>query len=88
MARPGEMPAEVALIVHLRKQLRVRRLEHLEKMGKGMKRRDYQEHVGRAKELQWLLDEILGKRLRQLDFDGDDEDGKQSNASSARRAQP
>lgn len=85
MARPGEMPAEVALIVHLRKQLRARRLEHLEKMAKGMKRREYQEHVGRAKELQWLLDEVLGKRLQQLDFDGEGDD-QQSTTRSNRRS--
>lgn len=83
MSRFGQMPAEVALIVHLRKQLRGRRLEHLEKMGKGMKRRDYQEHVGRAKEIQWLLEEVLGKRLQQLDFDGEGDD-QQSTARSNR----
>jgi hypothetical protein len=87
VAKPGDMPAEVALILHLRKQLKVRRQEHLEKLGNGMKRRDAQEHVGRAKELKWLLDDLLGKRLRQLDFDGDDDD-QQSNARSSRRPTP
>jgi hypothetical protein len=86
VARIGGMPAEVAMALHLKKLTKIRRGEHLEKMAKGLPERDYQEHVGRAKEAAWLL-EMLDKELKNFDIDGDT-DEQQTVTRGTRRLTP
>lgn len=72
MARRNELPAEAVSLMALGKTLEVRRLTHLEKIGTGsLSETEIREHIGRAKEDQWLMDTV-SKRIKEL-HDGGDE---------------
>lgn len=66
-----ELPAEAVSLQVMVKVLEKRRLSHLEKIGAGgLSKKEIREHIGRAKEDKWLIDEVE-KRLKQL-HTGDD----------------
>lgn len=73
MARREELPAEVVSLEVLLKRANARRLQHLEKMANGLNELEYREHVGRAKELKWLVDEITQRKMARRS--GEDIDG-------------
>lgn len=70
MAKQVELPEEAAALQTLEKVLEARRLTHLEKMATGLSYEEYREHVGRAKEDKWLIEQVA-TRLKHLL--GDDE---------------
>jgi len=70
------LPLHIAVLEKLARELHERREQLKERMAKGLQQERYAEHVGRASELQAMLERVeeLIDRLRQGELEEDDND--------------
>jgi hypothetical protein len=90
----GDLPLHVQIVLHLKKQVLMRKRQHEEKTGRGLEDREYQRHVGRIAEcgaVLELLEQLKRDGLNEIEdyeeAERSEREGPQRRTTGARRAQ-